>query len=110
VLAARALSVFATFLGESILIPITEVGSLASAVGWLATSLAYFRLQTRRRERAIAVLGAWVASLLILMKLLPFVPGHFSGYEFLALALWGVPGVVSQRNRRDDGRRRPANS
>jgi len=106
VLAAGALSVLATFLGESILIPITEVGSLASAAGWLATSLAYFRLQTRRRERGIAVLGALVASLLILMKLLPFVPGHFSGYEFLALALWCLLGAALAKSsgwRREAG-------
>jgi fibro-slime domain-containing protein len=28
------------------------------------------------------------------MKLLPFVPGHFSGYEFLALALWCPLGAA----------------
>ena len=97
VLAAGMLSALATLLGESILIPITEVGSLASAVGWLATCLACLRLETGRRERALALLGGLVALLLILIKLLPFVPGHFTRSEFVALALWCLAGLWVSR-------------
>jgi len=82
----------AALLGESILIPISEVGSMASAVGWLATCVVYFRLQRVARERAIAALGAIVGWLLVLMKVLPSVPGSFTVYEYLALALWIVLG------------------
>ncbi|HEX2715650.1 MAG TPA: hypothetical protein VHM88_26000, partial [Candidatus Acidoferrales bacterium] len=78
----------------SILIPITEVGSLASAVGWLAASAAYARLGPGGRERAMAAMGISVASLLVLMKFLPFVPGHFSAYEYLALGLWILAGLL----------------
>ncbi len=35
----------------------------------------------------MATVGILIGPLLILMKLLLFVPGHFSGYEYLALAL-----------------------
>jgi hypothetical protein len=84
-------------LGEAILIPITEVGSMASAVGWLASCAAYYRIEPARRERAIAAAGVVVGSLLILMKFLPIVPGHFSGYEYLALGLWVLMGLALKR-------------
>ena len=84
----------AALLGESILIPVTEVGSLASAIGWLATCAAYYRIEWSSRERAIAVVGALVSSSLILMKVLTWVPGHFRAYEYGALAVWGLAGLV----------------
>ncbi len=89
----------AALLGESILVPITEVGSLASAVGWLAASAAYARIERSGRERAIAASGILVASLLILMKFLPIVPGHFTGYEYLALGLWVLVGLLLRRRQ-----------
>ena len=70
---------------------------MASAVGWLATCAVYFRLERARRERAIATVGAIVGSMLILMKILPWVPGSFSFYEYLALALWIVLGLALRR-------------
>jgi basic amino acid/polyamine antiporter, APA family len=82
----------AAFLGDAILVPITEVGSLAAGVGWLATCVAYLRREERDR-RAMAMLGAAVALLLIAMKVLPFVPGSFSADEWTALALWTGLGV-----------------
>jgi basic amino acid/polyamine antiporter, APA family len=87
----------AALFGESILIPISEVGSMASAVGWLATCAAYFRLERARRERAISTVGAVVGSLLILMKIVPIVPGSFTAYEYLALALWVLLGWALKR-------------
>jgi hypothetical protein len=41
-----------------------------------------------------------VALLMILMKVFPFVPGHFSVYEWLALGIWVALGVVSARRAR----------
>jgi len=98
VLALGGLTAAGALLGESILIPITEVGSMASAVGWLASCAAYYRIETAPRERAIATAGIVVGLLLILMKFLPVVPGHFSGYEYLALALWVGMGLVLKRS------------
>jgi len=97
VLCVGLVSAAATCLGESILVPITEVGSMASAVGWLATCAAYYRLEPAPRQRSIATLGGLVAAALILMKILPFVPGHFSGLEYLALGLWTVAGLMLNR-------------
>jgi basic amino acid/polyamine antiporter, APA family len=87
----------AALFGESILIPIAELGSMASAVGWLATCTVYFRLERARRERAISTAGIIVGSLLLLMKLLPMVPGSFTAYEYLALALWILTGFALKR-------------
>jgi len=100
VLLAGLLTAAATLLGESILIPITEVGSLASAVGWLAASAAFARIEAGGGERAVAAAGILVASLLVLMKFLPFVPGHFTGYEYLALGLWVLAGVLLRRGEK----------
>ncbi len=84
---------FGALMGESILIPITEVGSMASAVGWLATCAAYYRMEHSRRARMMAALGIAVGGALILLKLAPFVPGHFTGTEYLAVALWALVGL-----------------
>jgi basic amino acid/polyamine antiporter, APA family len=85
------------FLGSAILIPITEVGSVASATGWLATCAAYLWMRPSRIDRMIALLGALVGLAMVLMKLVPFVPGHFSGREWLALALWIILGILIWR-------------
>jgi amino acid transporter len=82
------------FLGDAILVPISEVGSVASACGWLATCAAYFAMRPAGRERLIAITGVLVAAAMILMKLIPRVPGAFNGYEWLALAIWVVLGAA----------------
>jgi basic amino acid/polyamine antiporter, APA family len=87
------------FLGSAILVPISEVGSLASAVGWFAACAAYLRMRPPARERAIAWLGALVGLAMALMKILPFVPGHFSNWEWMALGLWLSTGILIGRPR-----------
>lgn len=94
VLAIGLVSAAATFLGEAILIPITEVGSLASAFGWLATCAAYFNWEHSPRQRAVALVGILITSALILMKFLPQAPGHFTLDEYAALALWLLTGLA----------------
>ncbi len=86
-------------LGGAMRVPISEVGSGASATGWLAICLAYLWMKPRIADRLIAVLGASVGLAMILMKLLPFVPGSFSGWEWLALGLWIVLGTLLGRPR-----------
>ncbi|MGA8153539.1 MAG: APC family permease [Terriglobales bacterium] len=81
------------FLGDAILVPVTEVGSVASAIGWLAACAAYYQMRPSSGQRAVAVVGVLVGLGLVLMKIVPFVPGHFSGYEWLALGIWGVLGI-----------------
>jgi hypothetical protein len=82
------------FLGTAILVPISEVGSVAAAAGWFATCAAYLWMRPRILHRLIAVLGAVVALAMVLMKFVPFVPGHFSGWEWLVLGLWIILGAL----------------
>jgi basic amino acid/polyamine antiporter, APA family len=82
------------FLGDAILVPISEVGSVACAAGWLAACSAYCRMATALRERLIAAVGAAIGAGMIIMKIAPAIPGHFSGYEWLALTIWVLIGVV----------------
>jgi basic amino acid/polyamine antiporter, APA family len=81
------------FLGDAILVPVSEVGSVASAAGWLAACAAYYTMRPSPRDRFIAAVGVAVGLLMILMKVVPFVPGHFSGYEWLAFAIWVAVGI-----------------
>ena len=82
------------FLGDAILVPITEVGSVASACGWLATCAAYYSMRPAGRERLIAVTGVLVGAAMILMKVIPRVPGAFSGSEWVTLVIWATIGVA----------------
>jgi hypothetical protein len=84
-------------LGEAILVPITEVGSLACSVGWLATCASYMVFEERWWKRATALIGALVCVALILMKFLPAVPGHFTRYEYVPLAGWIGTGIAVRR-------------
>jgi amino acid transporter len=82
------------FLGSAILVPIAEVGSVASATGWFAVCAAFLWTRPRTRDFSIALLGALVGLAMIMMKFLPFVPGHFSGWEWVALGIWILLGSV----------------
>jgi len=85
------------FLGDAILVPITEVGSVASAIGWLGTCAAYYCMRPKPLEQIIAMTGVVVSLLMILMKIVPVVPGHFSAYEWLALGIWSLMGLTLAR-------------
>lgn len=85
------------FLGDAILVPVSEVGSVASAIGWLAACASYYRMRPALGERFIAMIGVTVGLCLVLMKIVPLVPGHFTRYEWLALAVWSMVGFVLGR-------------
>ncbi len=92
-----AVTALCIFLGSAILVPVSEVGSVACATGWLATCAAYLWMRPRIADCLIALLGALVGLAMILMKLVPLVPGHFSGWEWLALVLWIILGTAAGR-------------
>jgi len=80
------------------------VGSVACATGWFAVCAAYLcttppGMKPRIADRLIALLGALVGLAMILMKFVPFVPGHFSGWEWFVLGLWIILGTVIGRPR-----------
>ncbi len=76
------------FLGDALLVPVTEVGSMASALGWFAACLSFWMVEKRASMRIVTGLGMAVSLLLFLMKLLPAVPGHFSPAEWIAFGTW----------------------
>ncbi len=94
-------------LGDAILVPITEVGSVACAIGWGATCAAYLsmgragalsgRLTLSAIEWIVGGFGLFVAIAMLLMKIIPAIPGHFTIYEWLALAIWIVLGAIAHR-------------
>ena len=102
-------------LGDAILVPVTEVGSMASALGWLAACLSFWQVESRPPSdppepaapagrhiphvatRAITAAGIAVSSLLLLMKLIPAFPGHFTQAEWIALAIWLLLGAILHR-------------
>jgi basic amino acid/polyamine antiporter, APA family len=107
-------------LGDAILVPVTEVGSMASALGWLAACASFWIVERRsalghpelevaaprrvRRifTRAITALAIGVSALFVLMKLVPAFPGHFTHAEWIALAVWLVLGAVLHRRSKSD--------
>jgi len=81
-------------LGDALLVPVTEVGSMASALGWFAACLSFWIVEKRASMRIVAGLGIAVSLLLFLMKVLPAFPGHFSPAEWIALGIWIGLGLV----------------
>ncbi len=92
-------------LGDAILVPVTEVGSVACAVGWAATCASYLAMGRKGEARismgglAIAGFGLLVAIAMALMKIVPAVPGHFSVYEWIALGVWIGIGICASMMR-----------
>jgi len=85
----------AAFLGDSLLVPITEVGSAVVGVGWCAACVAFLALARRSGERrgiTMAAIGALVSVAIVFMKVIPIVPGSFNAPEWIALAGWCALG------------------
>jgi basic amino acid/polyamine antiporter, APA family len=97
IIGVTAATLVALLLGDAILVPITEVGSMASALGWLAACLSFWLVEPRLRMRLITGLGICVSLLLLLMKLVPSFPGHFTHAEWIALAIWLILGTILHR-------------
>jgi amino acid transporter len=84
-------------LGDALLVPVTEVGSTASALGWFAACVSFWIVEKRVRMRIVTGLGILVSLMLFLMKVLPAIPGHFSLAEWIAFGIWVGLGVVLHR-------------
>jgi hypothetical protein len=55
------------------------------------------RMRPSSLGRAAATIGVVVTLSLLGMKVLPQVPGHFTHYEWIALAVWVVVGLLLRR-------------
>jgi amino acid transporter len=98
VLLLAALTAGALLLGDAALVPISDVGSLAIALGWLSACAAC--LARCREARLAAALGALVSAAMVAMKVLPPVPGSLGRVEWLALAGWVALGALAWLTRR----------
>ncbi len=107
VIAVGVATVLTIFLGEALLVPILEVGAVSAAVAWMAACASYYKMKPQGLRRAAAVLGLFVTSVMILVKLLPWVPGHFTWHEWVALAMWAALGAAIRATRQRDPLRAP---
>jgi amino acid transporter len=95
-----ALTVVGALLGDAALVPISELGALAIAVGWLMACVSFLKgaswnvIRPTRAAIFIASFGALVAFGMVLMKVLPFVPGHLTWPELVCLAAWMALGLA----------------
>jgi amino acid transporter len=94
ILGITAGTIAGLLLGDALLVPVTEVGSMASAMGWFAACLSFWIVEKRASMRIVAGLGIAVSLLLFLMKVLPAFPGHFSLAEWIAFGIWAGLGLV----------------
>jgi len=99
VVAVGVATALTIFLGEALLVPILEVGAVSAAVAWMAACASYYKMKPRGLRRAAAVFGLFVTMVMILVKVLPFVPGHFTWHEWMALAIWAVLGAAIRSTR-----------
>jgi amino acid transporter len=90
-------TVAALLLGDAILVPVTEVGSMAAASGWFMACLSFWLVEKSVGKRLVTSFGIAIALLLLVMKLVPVFPGHFSIAEWVALAIWLILGFILRR-------------
>jgi len=101
ILLITLLTAAGAFFGDALLVPITEVGSAVGAVGWCAACVAFMALRRRDQARdgvALAAVGAFVSIAIVLMKLIPAVPGSFGSAEWVTLGSWCVLGLLLRRS------------
>src|SRR5262252_7234744 len=98
ILLMAVLTMGAAMFGDAILVPITEVGSLAFGVGWLSACAAFIAREKQgprsRQSLWLAYAGAAVAAAIVLMKAVPQVPGSFTGAEWTAFIAWSAAGLL----------------
>ncbi len=96
----------ASLLGDALLVPVSEVGSLAVGVGWFSACLAALARARQAGskvpavDRVMAFAGAVVAASIVAMKILPQVPGSFTRAEWVAFGLWSGLGLLFWLSRR----------
>jgi APA family basic amino acid/polyamine antiporter len=99
VLAIAAATIAGVLLGDALLVPVTEVGSMASGFGWLMACLSLWIVAPQRRLRIVTTIGILVSLLLFAMKVFPIFPGHFSLAEWIALGIWLALGIAMRQRR-----------
>ena len=65
----------------------------------MAACASYYRMKPLGLRRAASVLGLFLTSVMILAKVVPWIPGHFTWHEWLALGIWTGLGVAIRASR-----------
>jgi hypothetical protein len=65
----------------------------------MAACASYYKMKPPWKRRSAAVFGLIVTSVMILVKVVPLVPGHFTWHEWIALAIWGALGAAVRASR-----------
>jgi amino acid transporter len=102
ILFVAAITAAGAFLGDAVLVPISEVGAGVGAVGWFAACLAFLALSRSTadaRGKSLAVAGAAVSVAIVVIKVVPGVPGSFGVAEWGALGCWCVLGLLLRSSR-----------
>ncbi|MBI3082087.1 MAG: amino acid permease, partial [Gemmatimonadetes bacterium] len=95
ILLLAGITAVASLLGDAVLVPISEVGSMAVGVGWWSACVAFLlRGRSTAGETALATFGAIVGAAIVLMKAVPLVPGSFTWVEWTAFVAWCGLGLV----------------
>lgn len=97
VVLVAAVTALGPFLGDAVLVPISEVGAGVGAIGWFAACVAFVALARRSGNRngiALARVGALVSVAIVLIKVIPGVPGSFGWLEWAVLGGWCALGLA----------------
>ena len=88
-------------MGEALLVPILEVGAVGSAIGWMAACGSFYCMKPSLAGRAAAIYGLLLTSVMVLVKIVPLVPGHFTSSEWIAMAIWVLLGYLLWARRHE---------
>jgi amino acid transporter len=90
-----------SLLGDALLVPVSEVGSLAAGVGWFSACAAFLKRSRLSGFRGLgrgglltAAAGSVVSLGIIVLKTVPGIPGSFTALEWAALAGWTGMGFL----------------
>jgi amino acid transporter len=103
VISVGVATAIALLMGEALLVPVLEVGAVGCAIGWLAACASYFCMKPSFLGRSAAIFGLLLTSAMILAKVVPVVPGHFSRPEWIAMGIYALLGYVLWSRRHDEG-------
>jgi basic amino acid/polyamine antiporter, APA family len=101
VISVGVATVIAILMGEALLVPVLEVGAVGSAIGWMAACASYFCMKPSFLGRASAIFGLLLTSAMILAKVVPVVPGHFTRPEWIAMGIYGLLGYALWSRRHE---------
>jgi len=103
VISVGVVTAIALLMGEALLVPVLEVGAVGCAIGWMSACASYFCMKPPFLGRAAAIFGLLLTSAMVLAKVVPVIPGHFTRPEWIAMGVYGLLGYVLWSRRHEEG-------